>query len=405
MGLGTGAHHVRRARPRWPLAVAAGGVVVGVALAGLWILRDDGAPDDVALVPAGATPDDPWVPDLDAGRAGSEVASGAPGDAGIEVATLDEPVPVAGGQVTGTTAGLYAGTRDEPVCDLATLAGLLAGDDPSARADDWFAALGRHVDDRDDYVGDLTAVRLRFDTRADEQAPGRSRPVVLQAGTPVLIDRFGVPRVRCAGGQPLSDPAPGRDDVGPSDDAWPGFDPAAVVIVVAGPAAREFDLADPADGGALFTRPIGTAGDEDKGHASGATDEPCPDCHQMRIEIATVSGTPARIAYDGVVRPVRATATSLTWGLGVAAPGPYPYTITHDSVGYMTLDPDLPFDNPAYYDDPRYDDEELFMDGVTITECLPGDVTVTVTVDDVEVSSTTEAVPCGAGAGLSYALG
>jgi len=31
-------------------------------------------------------------------------------------------------------------------------------------------------------------------------------------------------------------------------------------------------------------------------------------------------------------------------------------------------------------------------------------VTVTVTVDDVEVSSTTEAVPCGAGTGLNYAL-
>jgi hypothetical protein len=49
-----------------------------------------------------------------------------------------------------------------------------------------------------------------------------------------------------------------------------------------------------------------------------------------------------------------------------------------------------------YFDDPRYEDEELFLDAAAgvVTECLPGDVRLTITVDDVEVQSTTENLSC-----------
>jgi hypothetical protein len=398
MGLGTGLHHAPAARPRRRgrlalAAAAAVAAVVAVGMAGLWALRDDGGDAGVVLVPAGAAPDDPWFADLDAGPV-AEVGPASPADAGIELADLADPVPLAGGQVTGTAAGLYAGRRDEPACDLDRIGELVGGD----RADDWFDALGRHVDNREGYVADLTAVHLRFDTRVVEQAPGGPRPALLQAGTPVLIDGHGVPRVRCAGGQPLSDPEPASGSGGARnrDEAWAGFDPAAVVVVAAGPAARAFDLADLDDP---------TAGDADRGHFAGRSEEPCDGCHELVIEIAAVSGTPARMAYGGVVRQLTATHTSLTWGVGVAPPGDYPYTITHDTVLYRTMESAAELELPSTYDDPRYEDEELAIVGFDIMECVPGDVTVTVTVDDVEVETTTVSVPCGDGLALSYALG
>ncbi len=98
--------------------------------------------------------------------------------------------------------------------------------------------------------------------------------------------------------------------------------------------------------------------------------------------------------------------TELIWAGGEADPGQFTYTVTHNHERYMDIDPDLGLDFPAYYDDPRYEDEELVMDlpNLVVTECVPGAVTVTVTVDDVEVQSTTETVPCMSGTTFTYML-
>ena len=115
MDLGTTPRHVapRRRRPALRLALVAIGVAVTVAAAGAFVvLRDGGAADGgVVLLAASATPDDPWFPDL--GPADPASAGNAPEDAAEDVApepeALDEPVLLAGGQVGGTEAGLYAG--------------------------------------------------------------------------------------------------------------------------------------------------------------------------------------------------------------------------------------------------------------------------------------------------------
>ena len=421
MDLGTTPRHVapRRRRPALRLTLVALGAAVAAAALGAFVVFRDGAADGgVVLLAASATPDDPWFPDLgpadpaSAGNAPEDAAEASTGDAAEDVApepeALDEPVLLAGGQVGGTEAGLYAGTRDEPVCDLEGLTERLAGDSASERADAWFEAIGRHVEDRQEYFGELTAVRLRYDTRVTAHDRDGLEPAVLQAGTPVLIDRFGVPRARCAGGGPLSEPeaAPDGTDAGASldlarhardaDAAWDGFDPAAVLVVAAGASGVEaFDLADVA-GGEMFTRPLGTAGDRDRGYWNGPTPDECDGCHEMSIVIETVSGTPARIAYGGVDDPLRQSTTELVWAQGTIEPGkPQIYTLSHDYVRYMDIDPDRPMDI-LYFDDPRYEDEELFLDAAAgvVTECLPGDVRVTITVDDVEVQSTTESISC-----------
>ena len=118
-----------------------------------------------------------------------------------------------------------------------------------------------------------------------------------------------------------------------------------------------FDLADVA-GGEMFTRPLGTAGDRDRGYWNGPTPDECEGCHEMSIVIETVSGTPARIAYGGVDDPLRQSTTELVWAQGTIEPGkPQIYTLSHDYVRYMDIDPDRPMDILSF-DDPRYEDED-----------------------------------------------
>ena len=121
----------------------------------------------------------------------------------------------------------------------------------------------------------LTAVRLRFDTRVTNHGfrDGGANPFqsLLQAGTAVLVDDQGVPRVKCNCGNPLLAPEGGEGTEGGSiedvaqnpGDAWEGLDPAEVVTVEGGgQTVGEFTLVDNSDGG-LYARPVGSDGTED----------------------------------------------------------------------------------------------------------------------------------------------
>jgi hypothetical protein len=84
---------------------------------------------------------------------------------------------------------------------------------------------------------------------------------VLQAGTAVLVDDFGVPRARCACGNPLVEPVA---IAAPSfvGNAWESFDPVAVRVVQPTVAVDEFVLIDLGTGD-TFTRPAGSTGSGD----------------------------------------------------------------------------------------------------------------------------------------------
>jgi hypothetical protein len=113
--------------------------------------------------------------------------------------------------VRGAEAALYAAACDEPTCDIDQLVELLTGDaaEPTP-ATAWFTAVSRQIDE--DEAGTttsttLTAVRLRFDnpaSRPTASTPGRSPPTrrSCRAGTGVLVDGLGVPRVRLHGRHP-----------------------------------------------------------------------------------------------------------------------------------------------------------------------------------------------------------
>jgi hypothetical protein len=177
--------------------------------------------------------------------------------------TIQPAVPD-GTTVTGGTPGLYGGTRDETVCDSDRLVEFLEGNPDKAAA--WAGVLVIRPQEIEGYVAGLTPVVLTVDTRVTNHgfSEGRATSLqsVLQAGTAVLVDERGVPRVKCGCGNPLTEPS---DVAAPAADAWPGYQPGDVVTVR--PASRpvtSFTLTDTTTG-ETYQQPRegGAGGDED----------------------------------------------------------------------------------------------------------------------------------------------
>jgi hypothetical protein len=170
------------------------------------------------------------------------------------------------GPVTGGTAGVYGGTALGDVCDVGALGASLQT--AAGLAEEWAAVQGIGGEQLDDFLSALTPVVLLDDTAVTDHRLARSeavaRQAVLQRGTPVLVDRRGVPVVRCLSGSPLRPPQPLPAVPSFRGVAWPGFrlslvremDPAPGVLA-------EFVLVDIASGEAIRRVP-GAAG------ASGA---------------------------------------------------------------------------------------------------------------------------------------
>ncbi len=236
---------------------------------------------DTALAP-GADPNSPNGEDPTASGPAANGAATVPGSAssngpgstpGTTASsngpTPSGPVPSAPGSFAlssrGDTPGLYGGTRDQGACDVAKLVEFLSRTPDKAAA--WSAVHGIAPDQLAAYVATLTPVVLLVDTRVTNHgfAKGKATPrqAVLQAGTAVLVDEFGVPRVRCACGNPLIEPtAVSGSTVRYVGTGWTGFAPKRLTRIV--PATRKvsaFTLVDA--GGKMFVRPSGTSGSAD----------------------------------------------------------------------------------------------------------------------------------------------
>ncbi|MEL7156901.1 MAG: DUF6777 domain-containing protein [Actinomycetota bacterium] len=208
---------------------------------------------DVTLEPAGVTGDDPFLvldsPDLRIGEA-QELALGG----GVTVRV-------------GTEPGLYGGSGSDHLCDPRLIADFLARD--SAKASAWASAAGIEVDEIDTFLDTLTPVRLLADTWVTNHGyrDGRALPraSILQAGTMVLVDDHGVPRVRCKCGNPLG-PAEPPSDLGTVDfigEPWDGFDPDQLLVIERGAEAVEAFILIRLEDGRRIARPVGTVGDQD----------------------------------------------------------------------------------------------------------------------------------------------
>lgn len=203
------------------------------------------APGEVFLEPADYPGEAPFTASVDTNTAPapaqiptapSATTSTAP-SATPSATTAESPAapePVGMRSVQGPAPGLYGGTQDESACDAAKLIDFLLSNPNKAAA--WASVQGITPNSIPAFVRSLTPVVLRADTRVTNHGyfNGVATPLqsVLQAGTAVLVDDLGQPRVKCNCGNPLSPPRPQQQGVRYTGDRWPTFRPNRVLVVV-----------------------------------------------------------------------------------------------------------------------------------------------------------------------------
>ncbi|WP_132124240.1 DUF6777 domain-containing protein [Actinocrispum wychmicini] len=245
---------------RHPLLTSVAGALVSALIGGVFLLVKSSG--DVVLIGVDKTQGNPFVP-------GNHDPS-VPGP-GVVPPLPDVPPrdPNNRQRIPGGEPGGHGRSGDGVSCDVSAHLKYLTDPAHAAAAAAWAGVIGIQPADIPGYVNRLTPVRLRFDTRVtnydykDGHADGFQ--AALQAGTAVLVDDQGVPRMKCNCGNPLMEPN------GPADkgsvagyaknpqDAWDRFDPGQVVTFTGGTHVDRFVLVD-LDDGQAYQRGVGSNG-------------------------------------------------------------------------------------------------------------------------------------------------
>ncbi|MFE3849908.1 DUF6777 domain-containing protein [Streptomyces griseorubiginosus] len=230
-GGGTSAPEPRR--PWWGsaprVALIAAAVVAAVVLAVVFTRSDGGSTaaggdGEVFLQAAGKTGPDPFTESTAKDSSVPPVPASPTGSS--------EPANAVRG-VDGGAPGLYGGTRNVSSCDVEKQVKALQSDPAKNKA---FASVaGVQPSGVPAYLRALTPVQLRLDTRVTNHGyrdgAATSYQAVLQAGTAVLVDGHGVPRTRCACGNPLTPPVAQQTAPKRTGDTWSSYRPSNVVVV------------------------------------------------------------------------------------------------------------------------------------------------------------------------------
>ncbi|WGP13999.1 DUF6777 domain-containing protein [Streptomyces sp. SH5] len=168
--------------------------------------------------------------------------------------------------VSGAVPGLYGGTRSVAACDVERQTTLLTDD--KAKAGAFAEAAGIEAVQIPGYLRSLTPVVLRADAQVTNHGysagSATAFQAVLQAGTAVLVDSRGMPRVRCACGNPLGPPVVADGKVAHRGERWPAYDPARIVAVEPGVKAATSLIIVNADDNTWIERAMGDSGGRDR---------------------------------------------------------------------------------------------------------------------------------------------
>ncbi|MFJ6102088.1 DUF6777 domain-containing protein [Streptomyces sp. NPDC092359] len=168
-------------------------------------------------------------------------------------------------EVSGSTPGLYGGTQSVASCDVEQQVRYLSADPAKSAA--FASVVGVPAGDVPSYLRSLTPLQLRADTRVTNHGflngSATSYQAVLQAGTAVMVDSHGVPRVRCACGNPLTGPV-AQKAPRTTGTPWQGYRSSQVVVVAPSvTVVNVFVVYDPQDD-SWFARQHGDTGQHDK---------------------------------------------------------------------------------------------------------------------------------------------
>ncbi len=223
------------------------------------------ATSQVALQPVAATGPDPFTGSVAAGSAVPSAVGSLPG------------TPSAGAErtVQGSQVGLYGGSGRTGACDVPKLSDFLTSPGNEAKARAWAGVEGIDPGTVDAYLHSLTPVVLRADTRVTNHGyrNGVASPfqAVLQSGTAVLVDTRGLPRVRCACGNPLLPPAALTGAPAFTGTPWPDFKDRDVVVVSPAPSpVQRIVVVDPSSGESVSTPLKGASGSSSASGSSGS---------------------------------------------------------------------------------------------------------------------------------------
>jgi hypothetical protein len=257
-------------------------VVAAVVLAVVFASSDGGSGkgSEVFLQAAGKTGPDPFT-ESTAKNSSAPAVSASP-------ATEPAPANAVRG-VDGGAPGLYGGTRNISSCDVEQQIKALQAAPSKNKA---FASVAGVGPSRVPvYLRSLTPVQLRMDTRVtnhgyrDGAATGYQ--AVLQAGTAVLVDGHGVPRVRCACGNPLTPPVAQQTTPKRTGDTWPSYRSSNVVVVTPAPQIINiFVIYDP-DHDEWISRHRG-----DTGHHDHRTEPPVRPSPSVSVSTPTAPSSP-----------------------------------------------------------------------------------------------------------------
>ena len=226
--------------------LAAVALVVSGTVAAL-TLTHTSSPAAVTLQPVGTPGVNPFMPPAGTDQPGPRLVKGS------------------GGTFSGGTPGLYGGTMNKASCNPQQMVVFLRAHPDKAAA--WASVLGIRPAGIAGYVAGLTPVVLRSDTAVTNHGYTDGHvttfPAVLQAGTAVLIDRYGQPVTKCFCGNPLTRPtAYARPTY--TGKRWPSFSPTYVTYIQQTTVViNSFILVGPATG-ATFRRPPGSSGGADQ---------------------------------------------------------------------------------------------------------------------------------------------
>ncbi|MER7638839.1 DUF6777 domain-containing protein [Streptomyces sp. NPDC126522] len=251
-------------RPWWksvPRVAILTAVVVAAVVLGLVFTRSDGGSTNTAskgevfLQAAAKTGPDPFTKS-------SATENSAPPVTASPAAS--EPANAVRG-VDGGAPGLYGGTQNASACDVEQQIKALQA--APAKNTAFASVVGVQPAGVPAYLRSLTPVQLRMDTRVTNHGyrdgAATSYQAVLQAGTAVLVDNHGVPRVRCACGNPLTPPVAQQTTPKRTGDTWSSYRPQNVVVVTPAPRIINiFVIYDPHNGH-WFGRHHGDTGKHD----------------------------------------------------------------------------------------------------------------------------------------------
>jgi hypothetical protein len=260
------------------LLAAAVFVVVALVAAAAFVVVNRGGDDteEVVLEPIDLVQEDDFAGNWEVGASAGAVFTGfEPSEDVPDERVEQRDATLAGHTVEGSAPAVYGGSRDSQVCDMAGLVSFLTDPANSGKAEAWAAVQGIETADIESYLATLTAVRIRWDTRVTNHGygDGEATPFqsLLQAGTAVLVDDTGIPRVKCNCGNPLLAPSGLGDTSGSDamdldavaqnpDDAWEGMDPAQAVTITPGAETMDAITLVDVDSGGMLDRPVGSDG-------------------------------------------------------------------------------------------------------------------------------------------------